>query len=48
MIEHLETQAKKINDVLLTIQKNKTSNRLAKQVLQQCNKRSISQQANEN
>ena len=34
MIEHLETQAKNINDVLLTIQKNQTSNRLAKQQME--------------
>ena len=34
MIEHLETQAKNINDVLLTIQKNQTSNHLAKQQME--------------
>jgi aspartate/methionine/tyrosine aminotransferase len=34
MIEHLETQAKNINDVLLAIQKNQTSNPLAIQQME--------------
>ena len=34
MIEHLETQAKHIHDVMLTIQKNQTSKRLAKQQME--------------